>query len=237
MMAKRVFPLLTPANVNSPQGLLNIYKAVIPYWGFYEVFKELDKIYANYLFTKDPAILRYLLALCLRSRHGRRQTWAVTDDCVKELIKASIFVQAQQCKNFEDLYRLVSSSIGKYLKNAPLTIYDTALNIAYLVDHQRLCPKNFVYLSAGAKKGAQTFGIKVQYPMPFSAFNAHSMGLKNMEFEDFCCVFHSELLKISKGQSVTPQEIYDEFNSKARVYIPQSRSHVLMNMKQRKSVP
>ena len=237
MIAKKLNPQLPPANVNSVQGLLNIYKAAIPYWGFYEVFKELDKIYVNYLFTKDQDILRYLLALCLRSRHGRRQPWAVTDDCVNELIKVDIFVQAQQCKNFEDLYKLVSFPIGKYLMNAPLAIYDTALNIAYLVDDLRLCPKNLVYLSAGAKKGAQTFGIKVNYPMSFSVFNAHSMGLKNMEFEDFCCIFHSELQKISKGQVVTVQEVYGEFNSKARVYIPQSRSHVLMSMKYRKSVP
>ena len=231
MSVRVIPPLLTPAKVNKVKGLRDVYIAMLPYCGFYNVLRELEKIYLCYLITHDVNTLRYLLALCLRSRHGNRQRWSVTAACVRVLVKVNIFAKASSCKDFEELHLLVKNSLSPYMKNAPLTIYDTALNIAYLVNEPQLCPQQYVYLSAGALEGAKNLVSGISYPMPFTCFSSYSLGLKNMEFEDFCCVFHNELQKIFMGTTVTLKEVVDKLCKSSRPYKPQSRSYVINRIK------
>ena len=64
------------------------------------------------------------------------------------------------CKDFEDIYEYVYEVFTKEKRHAPLTIYDTAYRIGYNME-PKILPKKYVYLSAGALKGANClYGIE-----------------------------------------------------------------------------
>lgn len=122
-------------------------KSLVP---TYQQFSKLREIYVEYKKTKDVLTLRYLLAVCVRIRHGNRMPWADTRSAVDKLVESGVITQA--FSNFEYLHKEVESIFsGIHFAKGPLMVYDTALTIGALLN---VLPQELVYLYAGAWDGA-----------------------------------------------------------------------------------
>ncbi len=93
------------------------------------------------------------LSLVMPDNHQRRQYYSVKQE-YKAIADQLIDVKRlDACKEFEDIYEYVYEVFTKEKRHAPLTIYDTAYRIGYNMN-PKILPEKYVYLSAGALKGA-----------------------------------------------------------------------------------
>lgn len=109
---------------------------------------------------------------------------------------------------FEDLYESVRKDTEPICGIGHLTIYDIALRIGFLYD-EPLLPKEYVYIQAGALKGIVNLSSDPLYShlfpprawaagaYPASDFTAAFGPMESMFIEDFLCVFHKELSRLS----------------------------------------
>ena len=154
-------------------------------------FNAVEEAYKEYLRTKDVDDLRYLFAICLRIRHGRRMPWVNTREAVDKLIDSNII--NNKFKDFEALHAEVKQVLGGInFAQGPLTVYDTALNIGYIL---KVLPKKNIYLYVGAWEGAnaiaQIFKLTIQHVMDVSVWQVPGLflGIESMYIEDILCVF------------------------------------------------
>lgn len=197
---------LTKAQVFS--RLTKDYHSHIPQ-GMLEVFDKLHQEYSEYCKSGDLDTLRYLLALCLRTHHGRRMPWTSTREAVERLINYNFFSHTFKC--FADL----NITIEKLLRNipfarGPLTIYDTALNIGQLLT-PIIEPDNDVYLNAGAWEGAISIKGRpnIKHIMSVSDWQVPDLfpGLDSKTIEAILCIYKDVFEKLDGGQCVTQNDL------------------------------
>lgn len=130
--------------------------------------------------------------------------------CYNELT-ASPSIISMSFKSFEDLYDEVNKRIGKLPHIGPLTIYDAALRLGFILS-KPIYPKNKVYIQAGAYKGIknlQDYNKRLclsLFPVPImgagpkdiSTFARAFNNLPSMFIEDFLCVYDDKLDKLDK---------------------------------------
>lgn len=193
-------------------------------------FDVVEEVYNRYLSTKDVNDLRYFFALCLRIRHGRRMPWINTREAVDKLIASSII--SNKFTDFEALH----AEVGRILKGinfaqGPLTVYDTALNIGYIL---KVLPKKKIYLYAGAWDGAKIiasiFNFPIRHIMNVSVWQAPSLfpGIDSMYIEDILCVFKDIFKMMSVKSPITTKDIDDKV--KFSPFIPFSKEYALKRM-------
>ena len=174
---------------------------------FQQQCDELRKLYNTYNGTQDVMDLRYLFALCLRIRHGRRMPWADTRKAVDKLINSNII--NKQFTDFEALFAEVVGLLkGIQFAQGPLSVYDTALNIGILFG---IYPQKYIYLNAGARIGADALmgRTNVKPIMDVSVWQTPNYfpGVDSMYIEDILCVFKDVFVKMSKGHTITTNDV------------------------------
>lgn len=170
-------------------------------------FNELRKIFRKYQETKDINDLRYLLALCLRCRHGRRMPWKDTENAVNILLDNNILCKT--FNNFEDLYDEVRRLLEDiHFVRGRLTLYDTAINIGQLLT-PIVEPKDFVYLAAGAREGAgYVIGKKnVDWRVEKDIFGNLFLELSSIDIENVLCIYKNQLKELANGGILSIAEI------------------------------
>ena len=177
--------------------------------GMQQVFDKVKAVYAQYQKTGNLSTMRYLLALCIRARHGRRMPWCDTRTAVDKLLQANLL--SQKFSDFDTLYKEVKKQLnGIHFAQGPLTVYDTALNLGQLFT-PAISPTKTVYLSAGAWDGAVfLIGKKnVKPTMPTSTWRVSNLfpTLDRMYIEDVLCICKSIFEKLSQGKQVTQAEV------------------------------
>ena len=175
-------------------------------------FDVLRAIRDNYLQTNDNDDLRYLLALCLRCRHGWRMPWISTKEAVDRLISKNVL--NKQFAVFESLYDYLKKLLGDIsFVRGDLTLYDTAVNIGQLLN-PIVAPQAYVYLAAGAREGAgHILGKRnVKRKMSTCVFSPLLPGVPNIDIENMLCIYKSLFKKLSEGQTLSPLEIDLAYN-------------------------
>jgi len=166
------------------------------------------------LYGKDP--IRDVIWKCVCNRHGHQYCIPITavEDAVKALLdsmfvradmKAKPFINGNKIsevfKDFEELYDFISLVMSGIHGIGPLTVYDTAKRIGHLFDSP-IYPKQYVYLAAGAKNGAEALlGKKgLRFREPIKLFEPSFGSFPSIFIEDMLCIY--ELL--FKSCSVNP---------------------------------
>lgn len=174
-------------------------------------FDVVDKVYKDYLRTKGIDDLCYLFALCLRIRHGRRMPWINTREADNKLIASNII--NKKFKDFETLHAEVERILkGVKFAQGPLTVYDTSLNIGYIL---KVLPLKYIYLHAGAWEGANAiapmFKLNIRHIMETSVWQILSLFpyIDSMYIEDILCVFKKIFEKMRNGNPVMTEDIDD----------------------------
>lgn len=207
------------------------YRANLPQSGMQQVFDKLRKEYADFLETRDEDTLRYLLALCIRARHGRRMPWVSTQKAVKCLLAGNVLDIKE--KSFKNLHL----TLKEWFRDIPfargsLTVYDTALDIGDLLAVP-LAPKEDVYLNAGAWDGAVYLLEKenVKPVMPTSLWQQPDLfpGVESMYIEDILCICKLIFKKLSSEHSVTKKEVDDCIMRSCILRFP-SKEYVIKRM-------
>lgn len=166
--------------------------------------------WTEYQITKDPQLLRFLLAFSIRIHHGQRMPWLNTYQAVLAIEKSRIL--SSTYSSFEDLYDAVKSAFKDIpFARGNLTVYDTARNLALFIGGN-ISPRDYVYLAAGAKVGAEAllgrkikdFRIKVEEFKSVGLYPA----LNAEEIEDLLCVYKSVFIKMRKTK-ITNKDIDD----------------------------
>ncbi|MDY6249375.1 MAG: hypothetical protein SPL55_08135 [Prevotella sp.] len=188
------------------QVYMNSYSNI----GMVQIFNHLQIEYNNYLKTGETDTLRYILALCIRRRHGYRMPWKSTKLAVDKLVTIKIF--QQQFSDFEHLHQTIQQAFkGIKFAQGKLMVYDTACNIGQLLQ-PKIEPASYVYLPAGAFDGAKLLlnGSNVQGIMPTSVWQTSNLfpGLDSKCIEDVLCIFKKPIFeKLSQGLPVTEAEV------------------------------
>lgn len=101
-----------------------------------------------------------------------------------------------RCKQFDEVYKIVSDVVDAITGIGPMYAYDVALRIAA---NRRLKPKT-VYLQRGVRIGAENLlGRKVgEQALKKSVFPAVLWRLSPMEIEDFLCIYKGHLKRIKR---------------------------------------
>lgn len=198
--------ILTTKNAVAKE-MIKRYKAPKLKTPTYQQFDKLEKVYNEYKRTRDISILRYLFALCLRIRHGRRMPWKYTRVAVDKLVDSVILTHSFY--NFEDLHEEVKSILaGIPFAQGPLMVYDTALTIGSLLG---VLPQKLIYLYAGAWDGAVILkGPKIiQHVMDVSPWQAPSLfpDIDSLDIENILCDLKSLFKKLNDTGVVTTDDI------------------------------
>ena len=195
------------------QVYMNSYSNI----GMVQIFNKLQSEYNKYLKTGNTDTLRYLLALCIRRRHGYRMPWISTKAAVDILVKMNIL--QQKFNDFDHLHNTIQQAFkGIKFAQGKLTVFDTALNIGQLLQ-PKIEPIAHVYLPAGAFDGAVLLLGKnnVQRKMRISVWNAPNLfpGLDSKCIEDILCIFKNPIfVKLSQGMPVTKTEVNNHLKIK-----------------------
>lgn len=200
-------------------------KSLVP---TYQQFSILRDIYDEYQDTKDVSILRYLLALCIRIRHGNRMPWADTRSAVDKLVESGVITQA--FSNFEYLHKEVESIFsGIHFAKGPLMVYDTALTIGSLLN---VLPQKLVYLYAGAWDGAVILKNPktLQHVMDVSLWQTPDLfpGIDSLDIENMLCDLKSLFKKLNDKGEVTTDDIDKRLESDD--CLPFTKEEALMKM-------
>lgn len=213
------------------QYIARQYRANLPQSGTQQVFDKLRTEYADYLKTCNEDTLRYILALCIRVRHGRRMRWVYTKQAVDRLLENNVMSIK------ENSFKRLHLTLEKWLRDIPfargsLTVYDTALDIGDLLAVP-LAPKEDVYLNAGAWDGAIALLGKenVKPVMPISVWQQAGLfpSFESMYIEDILCICKSIFKKLSLEHSATKEDVDDCIMRSCIVRFP-SKEYVLMRM-------
>ena len=199
--------------------------------GMQKVFDKLTEEFCSYQQTGDTDTLRYLLALSLRSRHGRRMPWANTKAAVDILIKKGI--QSYGFDHFSDLYL----SLQEWFWDIPfargsLMLYDASLNIGHFLPIPTE-PEETIYLNAGAWEGALFLKDKgkVKHQMPVCEWQSSDLfpGIESMYIEDILCIFKPIFKTLAEGVEVMHDEVDERL--KLRQYPFPKRNDVLRKLR------
>lgn len=192
------------------------------------IFAALQSIHITYQQTSDIDDLRYLLALCLRCRHGRRMPWVSTHVAVSRLI--SIKILNLSFTDFEGLYDYLEQLfVDIPFVRGDLTLYDTAVNIGQLLT-PIISPQAYVYLASGAREGAGYILGKrnVKRKMPTSIFSPLLPGVQNIDIENMLCIYKSLFKKLSDGKTLSPFEIDQAYNP--HCYYPRPKKEYIVRL-------
>lgn len=213
------------------QYIARQYRANLPQSGTQQVFDKLRTEYADYLKTCNEDTLRYILALCIRVRHGRRMRWVYTKQAVDRLLENNVMSIK------ENSFKRLHLTLEKWLRDIPfargrLTVYDTALDIGSLLAVP-LAPKEDVYLNAGAWDGAAFLLGKpnIDPVMPTSIWQQKDLfpDVESMYIEDILCICKPIFEKMSLGQTVTKEEVDEQIMKSCIIRFPR-KEYVIMRM-------
>lgn len=213
------------------QYIARQYRANLPQSGMQQVFDKLRNEHKAFLETRDEDTLRYLLALCIRARHGRRMPWVYTKEAVDCLLDNNVLDISE--KSFKNLHLILKELFRDIpFARGSLTVYDTALDIGDLLAVP-LAPKEDVYLNAGAWDGAIALLGKenVKPVMPTSVWQQAGLfpSFESMYIEDILCICKSIFKKLSLEHSATKEDVDDCIMRSCIVRFP-SKEYVLMRM-------
>ena len=163
------------------------------------------------LYGKDP--IRDVIWKCVCNRHGHQ--YRILNTAVESAVNAlmdSMFVRADMkakpfingnkisevFKDFEELYDFISLVMSGIHGIGPLTVYDTAKRIGHLFDSP-IYPKQYVYLAAGAKNGAEALlGKKgLRFREPIQLFEPSFGSFPSIFIEDMLCIYEPLFSKCS----------------------------------------
>nr|WP_308572073.1 hypothetical protein [uncultured Prevotella sp.] len=161
---------------------------------------EMNQIKANWIKNRS---YKYILSDCICQR--QRHQYCMPKITIQEVINK--FPDSQNCKlrnslsgqasfiDFEDLYDYISGKISGIWGIGPLAIYDMARRIGHLLP-KPIYPQQYVYLSAGAKEGAENLlggGVDVKLREPIQVFQPYFGSLESIFIEDILCLYKDEL--------------------------------------------
>jgi len=191
--------------------------------GCCSMVEEMNEIRRKYL-NKTP--LKDIIKECICNRHGHQ--YCISKDAVNSATEALFrgkFIQdncteipfikenqkrydLNECFNdFEELYDFIRFAIGGTTGIGPLTVYDTARRIGHLYK-KPIYPKMYVYLAAGAKKGAENLlsNTDLHFREPIDLFKPYFGTMPSAFIEDMLCIYKNVLKNITTCSS--REEIY-----------------------------
>ncbi|MCH5242611.1 MAG: hypothetical protein J1F67_09355 [Muribaculaceae bacterium] len=154
--------------------------------------KELEETKEIILFpeNKDQEKARALL----RNAHQKHLIWRkeAYDKVVSKLMDAKHW--NNNYKDFEDLYENVEETIHNFKYVGDLTVFDVAKRIGNAIGIQ---PKEFVYLSRGAKQGAEILlGERIKEKrLPVEKFRKYFPSLSPIHIENILCIMKEYFIK------------------------------------------
>ena len=184
----------TSSEENQFRSFEEIVSAYIEKWRL-EAEKEL-LLFKN-LETLGTAVEFAGLAKCPRGRkfdHQHRIPPKILDKSKSTL--SQLIPQIKNCRDFDELFRLVGDNIGKIPGIGELTIYDTALRIGANLGIE---PK-LVYLHRGTRVGAKALGknIRNKETLNRSELPGAFSKLSSREIEDCLCIYKKDIETIMK---------------------------------------
>lgn len=204
--------------------------------GCISMVEEMNEI-RNMYYSNQP--IQDVLRECVCRRHGHQYCIPnkAVDAVVEVLLKSTIpstgnpFIDGGKIYDkfcdFEELYDYVRSVIGRIKGIGQLTIYDTAKRIGHLFDTP-IYPKMYVYLAAGAKKGAENLILPMfplKYREPIDLFKPYFGTLSSIFIEDMLCVFENELKTVSLTNLTLPTNItYPKVKNTSLVIITKNKN-------------
>ena len=150
---------------------------------------------------KNTGNLEKVLTMCVCNRNGHQ--YCICNDAVKAAVDRLLDPQGVYGRfypdaitlgtpvyaDFEELYHAVKASIGDIGGIGDLSVYDTAKRIGHILPTP-IYPKQYVYLSAGAKEGAsKVLGYEPKFREPIDKFSSMFGTLPSIFIEDILCVF------------------------------------------------
>lgn len=121
----------------------------------------------------------------IKHHHQRRINPNTLKEFARKVVEKE--VELKNATSFDEIYKIIESC--KIYKIGRLTIYDTAVRIAYLKGME----PTKVYLQQGSSWGAHKLGINGNF-IPKSKFD--KFGLKELtahEIECFLCIYHKNI--------------------------------------------
>lgn len=118
-----------------------------------------------------------------RHGHQTRIKRAALEEATRRLLESKELLR--QCKDFEELYRLVDETIRPISGIGELTVYDTADRLGM---HLRRAPER-VYLHAGTKDGARRLGLDDGPTIAMEELPEPLRELEPYEVEDCLCIY------------------------------------------------
>jgi hypothetical protein len=195
----------------------------------YRQFSKLKEVYDKYQETKDVLTLRYLLALCVRIRHGNRMPWVDTRSAVDKLVDSGVI--SESFNDFEELLARVKSILsGIHFAQGSLMVYDTALTIGCLLD---VLPQKSIYLYAGAWDGAVILKDSkvIKHVMDVSTWQVSNLfpNIDSLDIENILCDLKSLFKKLKDKGEVTTDDIDKRLEPK--ICPPFSQDEAIMKMR------
>lgn len=181
--------------------------------GCCSMVEEMNEI--RKLYNTSGRKIKDVLTKCVCNRHGHQ--YCIPEDAVKDavdkllksrfcsdsLIEVPLVNKGKftnKFKDFEELYDFIRSVIGNVKGIGLLTIYDTARRIGHLLDTP-VYPKEYIYLAAGAKTGAENLlNLKrnsLKFREPTKIFFPYFGTLPSAFIEDILCIFEDDLKDLS----------------------------------------
>ncbi len=183
--------------------------------GCCSMVEEMNKILKAY---NSNTAIGDVIRECVCNRHGHQYciSGSAMNKAVDALLRSNVLLaNIQQCKpfihnnkfakgfaDFEELYDFVYSVIGDINGIGPLTTYDTAKRIGHLLS-PAIYPKQYVYLAAGAKEGAEALlGTKsLKFREPIQLFTPHFGTLGSIFIEDILCIFKDTIKNMNSANN------------------------------------
>jgi hypothetical protein len=123
--------------------------------------------------------------------------WKIPASILTEAKNALLIVDLNIARSFEELHRIVASTIGPISGIGELTIYDTAHRIGAFLG---LRPEH-VYLHAGVRSGAKALGLDYQAgKLPMSMLPKAFHKLLPEQVEDCLCIYKDDLRALNEAR-------------------------------------
>ena len=175
--------------------------------GCCSMVEEMNEI--RKLYNTTGRNIKEVIRKCVCNRHGHQ--YCIPEEAIEKavdkLMKSKFcpnnlvetpFVENDCLSNifgdFEELYDFVRSEIGSIKGIGLLTIYDTARRIGHLLNSP-IYPKEYVYLAAGAKTGAEKLlnSNNLRFREPTKIFFPFFGSLPSAFIEDMLCIFKDDI--------------------------------------------
>lgn len=168
--------------------LLNFYKEN------YEELLELEMLTTQAVCKSKEFSDNEKAEFLVMGGHQRRLNWhpEQKNEAIEMLSQSKLWEKS--FKDFEELYQKVKETIGGIKYIGPLTVYDVAKRIGSAQDTH---PEKFVYLSCGAREGAENLlGPKVNIGRyPVEIFSKYFKDLSPSHVENILCVLKKAFIK------------------------------------------